>query len=943
MKGKFTKFRKLLCYVIISLFMFGIGGELVKADSIVIDSIEWKGDYQTARYAKFNVTLNGTTSRYAYCLDAPLNAPPKGTIYNFSSNNMLSPETKLRMINVLLAAGYPSYNLNYTNGGKMSEADAFYVTQAALWYARYGSSATYRTFTPNFHLKMKNGTYGLGKYSAAYNNLISAADSKSSYNRESSIIKLISENGNTMSERTIGDNNKVLVSDSTFSVTGVGVNENTNRSVDYKVEVTGTNASIYSEDLSQNYGTSKEFSGNDTFKIVIDVDDSASETEYNASFKVTELNPTVKYDLLTFPGATSSGIQSMALLVPQGSTPSELNYSLKGQTTVTEHDVPFAKVNSNGEYIDNAELEIYTSNDEFVTRLRTNPDGPITRKLVPGDYYLKETMNPSGYVMSNDIVSFSIGNDGKITTGGEEVDIVRFTDAPAYIAPRKVDTEGNGVEGATIIIYAKHPGETDNYICGKTDSDGYLTQTSAACNNIDSSYGSHNIISSTGVYNLVDLNYSHFYSINTLYAKELEAPYGYELDNNLYMISGPLGDSAGWYHGPAGAAGDIISTTRNGVPVTEFQFKNNRYINISKVDSIGGEEVPGATLSICRKNDSTGECEVDISPEHNKIYVDYWISETEPHKFVGIEKNVRYILEEIYTPEDYELMFSGKLEFELVDDQGTVKMYNHETGEEIDNPEKLKAVMPNAPTTKVQISKVDAAGGEEIPGAEIKICTKDAYNTALSTTGDGNNCEATEEWTSGTTPHMIKGLEEGDYVLIETVAPAGYYSKTSSTEFTVVKDGKVLSITMPNNVTKLTIMKKDQVTGERIAGAKLEIRDSITGEIAKDYKGNELVWISKADEDWEIFGIPGGKKYKLVETVTPEGYQEGMIIDGQLVNEYEFYIGNKETEVNIELNLEVLNAPNTGISTLNLFAIGGLMVFAGYETIKIYRRKALNN
>ena len=68
-----------------------------------------------------------------------------------------------------------------------------------------------------------------------------------------------------------------------------------------------------------------------------------------------------------------------------------------------------------------------------------------------------------------------------------------------------------------------------------------------------------------------------------------------------------------------------------------------------------------------------------------------------------------------------------------------------------------------------------------------------------------------------------------------------------------------------------------------------------------------------------------------------------MIIDGQIVNEYEFYIGDKEGDVNIDLNLEVLNAPNTGLSTLNLFAIGGLMIFAGYETIKIYRRKALND
>ena len=942
MKGKFTKFKKLLCYVIISLFMFGIGGELVKADThtITIDSINWLGSYQTARYAKFNVTLDGTTSRYAYCLDAPLEAPSIGTTFT-SQDNLLSPAVKLKMINVLLAAGYPNYN--YSALGVNNDLDAFYVTQAALWYARYGGTATYRTFTPNFHVKMKNGVYSTG-----YKYLIAAADSKQTYDVETTKLKLNADNGNTMSEATIGNNNIVLVSDSTFSVSDSGNPKNTS----YNVTVTGTNASIYSEDLSTNYGTSHDFTNeSDRFKIVIDVDDSAPASQYDASFNVTELNPGTKYDLLTFPGGGSWGWQSMGLLLPIGNTPANTSYSITGNTTDHEYDIPFAKVgidkNGNSSYIKDTELQIYTSDNKFITSFITT-DEPITRKLVPGDYYLKEFSNPGGYAINNSVVNFTVANDGTLTSGGNQVEIVSLSDEHAYITLKKVTVEGQPVEGAVIVIYWKNKQVGDGkYICGKTDSEGYLSQTSVICDSLGNQYGTVNKLSQTGVYDLItDLSYTGFYAENQLYVKEIAAPTGYEIDHNVYAIAGPSGDSIGWYYNHenymAGDAGDVVQITKDSKTVTEFQFRDNRYINISKVDSIGGQEVPGATLMICRKA-ANGDCEVDNSPNHLKIYVDYWISEATPHEFVGIEKNVRYILEERYTPEDYELMFKGKLEFELVDDQGTVKMYNHETGEEITNPDKLKAVMPNAPTTKVEISKVDAAGGEEIPGAEIKICTKDAYNSALSTTGDGNNCEATESWTSGTTPHMIKGLEEGDYVLIETVAPAGYYSKTSSTEFTVVRDGRVLSITMPNNVTKLTIKKRNQVTGERIAGAKLEIRDFETGEVAKDYKGNELVWVSKADQDWEIFGIPGGKKYKLVETVTPEGYQEGMIIDGKLVNEYEFYIGNKETDINIELNLEVLNAPNTGISTLNLFAIGGLMVFAGYETIKIYRRKALNN
>ena len=147
MKGRFTKF-KLLCFLFISIFILGFGGEIKAV--MTVNSVDWLGDYSTARYAKFNVTLDGVT-RWAYCLDAPLEAAGSGYNLGNFTPTYISEDQKLRMINVLVAAGYPNYNLG------LSDLDSYYVTQAALWYARYGSNATWRTFTPNFHLKMYNG------------------------------------------------------------------------------------------------------------------------------------------------------------------------------------------------------------------------------------------------------------------------------------------------------------------------------------------------------------------------------------------------------------------------------------------------------------------------------------------------------------------------------------------------------------------------------------------------------------------------------------------------------------------------------------------------------------------------------------------------------------------------------------------------------------------
>ena len=69
-----------------------------------------------------------------------------------------------------------------------------------------------------------------------------------------------------------------------------------------------------------------------------------------------------------------------------------------------------------------------------------------------------------------------------------------------------------------------------------------------------------------------------------------------------------------------------------------------------------------------------------------------------------------------------------------------------------------------------------------------------------------------------------------------------------------------------------------------------------------------------------------------------------MIIDRDstdLLSVYEFSISEANPNVKITVyNRLITNVPSTGLSTLNLFAIGGLMIFAGYETIKIYRKRA---
>ena len=158
--------------------------------------------------------------------------------------------------------------------------------------------------------------------------------------------------------------------------------------------------------------------------------------------------------------------------------------------------------------------------------------------------------------------------------------------------------------------------------------------------------------------------------------------------------------------------------------------------------------------------------------------------------------------------------------------------------------------MLDAPTV-IRVSKVDITTHDEVEGAAMRI-----------TDQDGNLIEA---WVSGSEPHMIEGkLTVGEtYVLTETLAPTEHgYVPAVSIEFTVQDDGKVQTVFMQDDYTKLEISKTDIATGEELPGATLQIVDK-DGKIVEE-------WVSEAEPHY-IERLPVGQ-YTLVETSAPDGY-----------------------------------------------------------------------
>ncbi len=158
--------------------------------------------------------------------------------------------------------------------------------------------------------------------------------------------------------------------------------------------------------------------------------------------------------------------------------------------------------------------------------------------------------------------------------------------------------------------------------------------------------------------------------------------------------------------------------------------------------------------------------------------------------------------------------------------------------------------MLDAPTV-IRVGKADITTQDEVEGATLQI-----------TDQTGN---VVDEWVSGSEPHMIVGkLTAGEsYILTEKLAPTEQgYVPAVPIEFTVQDDGKVQTVFMQDDHTKLMISKTDIATGKELRGATLQIIDS-DGKIVEE-------WVSEA-EPHMIERLPVGQ-YTLVETSAPAGY-----------------------------------------------------------------------
>lgn len=656
--------------------------------------------------------------------------------------------------------------------------------------------------------------------------------------------------------------------------------------------------------------TEREMTVNENRQTFLSGDKTFTEQTIRGGFKF-QKNDT---DTATYPQGNTN-LQAILKLINTSVNPVWVDSNGDGQFSEDEY---FA----NGEAIKFPQSFVTagTANTNDAT-FTTTTDGyfeTVTNALPLGSYKIVEVTAPTGFAMDGDSVTettFDVTNDGELVD--KRFDIKNDVFTGKFDVQKMLTSSNNGhsttmkpeanVEftaflKATVdekfggdykLAYETVFGQKPNVEGNPTPDDSQTIYDADG-----------NILFTTKEYDVVTTNES-----GMAYSRDLA--YG-----EYYIFQSSHADGVLDYEGNVSSYdGAIFNVTEENQPTKHFYVANNHQLYILKMNKVSDQtgekiELNNAVFKIKDSNGNyvkqkignkvydqfsttTRKMIVDTA-DGEKVTVDAGTFVTESpsendaakaYTALGVEAGTYYITE-VKTPAGFTTL---KEPIEVVAKESAITEVDQDGTNyvEVEVPEtqitgKLvikKSLEKWEKADKTFVNHDDLSGigftltakEDIIDPADGSVLVK-AGEQAVRLTGDRNNPyeKVNEIFVDAEGNATVTNLPLGKYTLTETTVPDGIVkSEPKDIEFVQEKDNVEkaeyeVTEEINNKVTKVTVKKTD-VAGAEIAGAKMSVSDKKTG-------ATVVEWTSEEGKDFNIEGLTIGKTYILTEDTAPLGY-----------------------------------------------------------------------
>lgn len=661
----------------------------------------------------------------------------------------------------------------------------------------------------------------------------------------------------------------------------------------------------------------REMTVNENRQTFLSGDKTFTEQTIRGGFKF-QKNDT---DTATYPQGNTN-LQATLKLINTSVNPVWLDSNGDGQFSEDEY---FA----NGEVIKLPQSFVTagTANTNDAT-FTTTTDGyfeTVTNALPFGSYKIVEVTAPTGFAMDGDSVTettFDVTNDGELVDKRFDIKNDVFT---GKFDVQKMLTSSNNGHSTTMkpeanVEFTAFLKATVDEKFGGDYKLAYETvfgqkpnvEGNATPDDSQTIYDADgNILFTTKEYDVVTTNES-----GMAYSRDLA--YGV-----YYIFQSSHADGVLDYEGNVSSYdGAIFNVTEENQPTKHFYVANNHQLYILKMNKVSDQtgekiELNNAVFKIKDSNGNyvkqkignkvydqfsttTRKMIVDTA-DGEKVTVDAGTFVTEnpsendaakAYTALGVEAGTYYITE-VKTPAGFTTL---KEPIEVVAKESAITEVDQDGTNyvEVEVPEtqitgKLvikKSLEKWEKADKTFVNHDDLSGigftltakEDIIDPADGSVLVK-AGEQAVRLTGDRNNPyeKVNEIFVDAEGNATVTNLPLGKYTLTETTVPDGIVkSEPKDIEFAQEKDNVEkaeyeVTEEIYNKVTKVTVKKTD-IAGAEIAGAKMSVTDKENGSTVAE-------WTSEEGKDFNVEGLTIGKIYTLNEDLSPLGYVKASSID----------------------------------------------------------------